>query len=274
MAQSLELTGKVALITASSSGIGACVAICFASRGARVCLSGRNEEALKEVTSACEQKSPAKEKPIYIAGDLTNASFREKLVQKTLDAFGKIDILVNNMGGGGYLNFRDSSLADLDVSLDLNLRIPYHLTLLCLPYLIKTKGSIINVSSAVTNNYVTSVINYGIAKAALENFTKVLAADIGKQGVRVNVVSPGTVVTEKAHVRHMVEREVYEKSVAYQASLHALGRTGKPEEVAEVVAFLASDAASFVTGANYLVDGGVSVSARFGDLTKVVTNSS
>ena len=142
-----KLSGKVALITGASSGIGAATAILFSKLGANLSLTGRNVENLQSTANACIQAEPGQKKPLLIPADLTNESELASLVQKTIDEFGKLDILVNNAGVLEMGNIENTTLDQYDRVMNVNVRSIYQLTMLATPELIKTKGNIVNISS-------------------------------------------------------------------------------------------------------------------------------
>ena len=153
-----KLSGKVALITGASSGIGAATAILFSKLGANLSLTGRNVENLQSTANACIQAEPGQKKPLLIPADLTNESELASLVQKTIDEFGKLDILVNNAGVLEMGNIENTTMEQYDRVMNVNVRSIYQLTMLATPELIKTKGNIVNISSV---NGIRSVsINY------------------------------------------------------------------------------------------------------------------
>ncbi|CAG0897323.1 unnamed protein product [Darwinula stevensoni] len=243
------LARKVAIITGASSGIGAATAILFSRLGAHLSLGGRNCANLENTASRCV------EKPLLIPGELTNESDVCHLVQETLKKYGKLDILVNNAGILELGSIENTSLEQFDRLMKVNVRSIYHLTMLCVPHLIKTQGTIVNVSSVNGLRSFPGVLAYNVSKAALDQFTKCTALELASKGVRVNSVNPGVTVTE-LQKRGGLSDEAYQKFLERTKETHALGRAGDPQEVAQAIAFLACEASSFVTGVCLPVDGG------------------
>lgn len=149
----------------------------------------------------------------------------------------------------------DTSLEQYDRVMNTNMRAVYQLTMLAVPELIKTKGSIVNISSVNGIRSFPGVLAYNISKAAVDQFTRCVALELAPKGVRCNSVNPGVIITE-IHKRGGMDEEAYAKFLEHSRSTHALGRPGQVEEVSGVIAFLASDKASFITGASLPVDGG------------------
>jgi NAD(P)-dependent dehydrogenase (short-subunit alcohol dehydrogenase family) len=253
MAASQRFFGKSVLITGSSSGMGAEFAKAFAAEGASVSITGRNLQALEKIAAECKQKGG---KVVHTAGDLTSDVLRKKLVQNTLSAFGKIDILINNAG----MNLaRKTILEDNDENfetvLNLNLRSVYHLTSIVAPHIVKTKGNIVNISSVASIKPVIGSAAYAIAKAGIDMMTRCLAAELAPHGVRVNGINPGLFRTD--FIRFLTTDKAKRDEVLTNiGTAGALGRVGEVEEIANLVLFLASDQASFITGSNQLCDGG------------------
>jgi len=250
-----KLSGKVALITGASSGIGAATAILFSKLGANLSLTGRNVENLQSTANACIQAEPGQKKPLLIPADLTNESELASLVQKTIDEFGKLDILVNNAGVLEMGNIENTTLDQYDRVMNVNVRSIYQLTMLATPELIKTKGNIVNISSVNGIRSFPGVLAYNVSKAALDQFTRCVALELAPKQVRVNSVNPGVTITE-LQKRGGLTDEAYAAFLQRSKETHALGRPGDPEEVAKAIAFLASEDASFSTGVSLPVDGG------------------
>lgn len=239
----------VALVTGASSGIGRGAAIKLASEGYSLHLVGRQEAALKEVLALC-QGAPKVE---YQVADVTRDA--EAIVQKAVELFGQIDTLINSAGilvNGAVI---DADIELYDRQMDVNVRSVITLTKAALPHLIKTKGTIVNVSSIAGPCPFPNVSFYCMSKAALDQFTKCLALEMAPHGVRVNAVCPGVIQTE-VHLRSGMTEEQYKEFLAKGSSTHALGRIGEVSEVAEAISFLASAKSSFTTGHLLRVDGG------------------
>ncbi|XP_023019192.1 3-oxoacyl-[acyl-carrier-protein] reductase FabG [Leptinotarsa decemlineata] len=247
----MAFAGKVILITGASSGIGAATAKHFAGLGATLALAGRNLENLKKVASDCSTKSI----PLLLTGELTNEKDTKAILDKTIEHFGKLDVLVNNAGIIETGGIENTSLEQFDRMMNTNVRSLYHLSLLAVPHLVKTKGNIVNVSSVNGMRAFPGVLAYCMSKTAVDHFTRCAALDLAPKQVRVNCVNPGVTVTN-LHKRGGMNEEQYEVFLKKCKDTHALGRPGKPEEVAKTIAFLASDDASFITGATMPVDGG------------------
>lgn len=243
-----NLTGKIALITGGSSGIGAATAKLFSRLGARVALTGRNSENLKSVGQQCSE-------PLLLEGDLTKEEDTERILDTTISHFGKLDVLVNCAGILELGSIENTSLEQYDRLMNINVRSIYHLTMLAVPHLVKTKGNIVNVSSVNGMRSFPNVLAYCMSKSALDQFTRCVALELAPKQVRVNAVNPGVTITE-LQKRGGLSDEAYAKFLERSKETHALGRPGEPEEVAATIAFLASDSASFITGATVPVDGG------------------
>lgn len=250
MATSLgNLSGKVALITGASSGIGAATAVLLSRLGASVALTGRKEENLKKVGEQCLDK------PLLIPGDLVKEEDTKRVLDTTISHFGKLNILVNCAGVLELGSIENTSLEQYDRIFDINVRSIYHMTMLAVPHLIETKGNIVNVSSVNGIRSFPNVLAYNMSKSAIDQFTRCTALELAPKHVRVNSVNPGVVISE-LQKRGGLNEEAYAKFLERAKETHALGRPGQPEEVARAIAFLASDDSSFITGASLPVDGG------------------
>lgn len=249
-----DLKDKVALITGASSGIGAGTAIRFAKLGAKLSLNGRDEENLKKIAEECK-KQPGCTEVFMVVGDVTKEADAQKILDSTIDKYGKLDILVNSAGILRQGTIETTSLEQYDEVMNVNMRSIYHLTMLAVPHLIKTKGNVVNVSSVNGIRSFPGVLAYNISKSALDQFTRCTALELASKGVRVNSVNPGVIITN-VHKRGYMNDEQYAKFLERTPETHPLGRPGQPDEVARTIAFLASEASSFITGAQLPVDGG------------------
>lgn len=249
----MTFEGKIVLITGASSGIGAATAVHFASQGAVLSLTGRNQENLKKVAQEC--KNVGTTAPFTIVADLNKESDVKKIMDETIKKFGKLDILVNNAGILESGTIENTSLDQYDRVFNTNVRSVYHLTMLAVPFLVQTKGKIVNVSSVAGTRSFPGILSYGMSKAALDQFTKIVALELAPKGVRVNSVNPGVIVTD-IHKRSGMEQKEYDKFLEASKLTHALGRPGEAKEVARAITFLASDDSSFTTGELLHVDGG------------------
>lgn len=244
---------KVVVITGGSAGIGATTAVRFAKEGANIAIVGRNETRLQEVCQKCESFGV---KTLAIKADISKDEEVKTIVQKTLDKFGKLDVLVNNAAVYKNVTLGSPDLLQIyDEVLTVNLRSVIHLTSLAAPHLVKTKGNIINISSVVGKTCIQNpaFMVYGASKAALDMFTRSAALELGASGVRVNTVVPGPVTTE------MLASIDEKKTADDYKDITILGRVSDPEEIADVIKFLASDDARGITGGYYAVDNGVLV---------------
>lgn len=246
-------TGKVVLITGASSGIGAATALTFAKAGAFLSITGRNKDNLQKISLECEKIS--KHKPLMVIGDLSIESDTKNILETTVKHYDKLDILINNAGIIEFGTIENTSLEQFDTVFNTNVRAIYHLTMLAVPHLIKTKGNIVNVSSVNGVRSFPGVLAYNMSKSALDQFTRCVALELASKQVRVNSVNPGVIITE-LQKRGGIDEESYKKFLERSKETHALGRPGNPQEVADTIAFLAGEHSTFITGVNLCVDGG------------------
>ncbi|XP_065095420.1 3-oxoacyl-[acyl-carrier-protein] reductase FabG-like [Ochlerotatus camptorhynchus] len=249
----MDFSGKVVLITGASSGIGAATAKYLTELGGSVVLIGRNAENLNKVGAECQ--ALGKQKPFLLVADVTKTEDNSRVIEETIKKFGKLDVLVNNAGIGKYAGIETTSLEQYDEIMQTNVRAVYHLTMLAVPHLIKSKGNIVNVSSIAGTRAFANVLAYCVSKAALDQFTRCVALDLAPKQVRVNSVNPAVIVTD-FHNRLGMSPADYATYLKNCEKSHPLGRVGQASEVAAAIAFLAADTASFITGTCLCVDGG------------------
>ncbi|KAK8388681.1 hypothetical protein O3P69_020578 [Scylla paramamosain] len=188
-----KLTGKVAIITGASSGIGAATAKLFSKLGATLTITGRNIENLNAVAAECTRIG---NKPLIIQADLMNEVDTKQIVEQTIEKYSKLDILVNNAGILEKGSIQNTSLEQYDRLMNTNVRSIYHLIMLAAPHLIETQGNIVNISSVNGMRSFPGLIAYNISKAAVDQMTRCIALELAEKKVRVNCVNPGVVITE------------------------------------------------------------------------------
>jgi Dehydrogenases with different specificities (related to short-chain alcohol dehydrogenases) len=245
-------TNKVAFVTGATSGIGRACALAFAKRGASVACVGRKDEALEAVTN--EIKSGGGD-ALKLKANLAHEDESEEVVEQAVTTYGGIDILVNAAGHISNGTIENTSIESWDEMMNINVRSIFKLMQNALPSLIERKGNIVNVSSVTGLRAFPGVLAYCVSKAALDQLTRCSALELAARGVRVNAVNPGVVITE-IHKRGGMNDNQYSAFLEHSKQTHPLGRVGRPEEIAELVVFLASDQASWITGATYSIDGG------------------
>jgi NAD(P)-dependent dehydrogenase (short-subunit alcohol dehydrogenase family) len=254
MIQLPPASGRAALVTGASRGIGYAVAEALVARGDRVCVTGRNEDTLKEAVAALGAGAPSGEdrpRVIGVAGKAHDQAHQAEAVARAMDAFGRLDHLVNNAGTNPVYGL----LTDLD--LDVARKVYETNVVSALGFAQQTwkawqkehGGAIVNVASIAGLAPSPFIAAYGMSKAALVNLTVQLAAEMAP-GVRVNSVAPAVVKTRFAAA-------LYEGREEEAAAAYPLGRLGEPEDIGGVVAFLLSDRAGWITGQNLVIDGGL-----------------
>ena len=244
----LELSGKIAIVTGSSSGIGLEIAKTLAAEGATVVLNGRDAGRLAEAGSVVPGASP------FIA-DVSMPEACQALVQDILAHHGRIDILVCNVGSGTSVPPGQETPDEWRRVLDLNLHATTHMVWAATDALASTRGSIACISSICGLEALGCPVPYAVAKAALESYVRNAARPLGKRGVRINSVAPGNILFPGS----VWERKLREDRPAVESMLErevALRCLGRPEDVSHLVAYLVSPVSAFVTGATFVVDGG------------------
>jgi NAD(P)-dependent dehydrogenase (short-subunit alcohol dehydrogenase family) len=243
-----DLNGKVAIVTGAAKGIGESTAKLFAKEGARVTVSDVDVENGEKVVKAINDNGG---EAIFVKSDASKAEDHEDLVKKTVDAFGKLDIAVNNAGIGGPLaKTAEYPLEGWEKVINLNLNGVFYGTKFQIAEMLKNGGgSIVNIASILGQVGTANSPAYVAAKHGVVGLTKTAAIEYAKEGIRVNSVGPGYIKTPLLNV-------LDDDTLDMLKGMHPIGRLGKPEEVAEIILWLASDKASFVTGNYYAVDGG------------------
>lgn len=246
-----RLEGKVAVVTGGNAGIGEAVAKRFADEGASVVVTGRRQQALDRVVSGIRHN---KGKALAVAGSVTDEAHAQDVVQRSLDSFGRIDILVNNAGIGDFgKRLHETDDVTWATVLDVNLTGVFRMTRAIVPQMLKQGcGTIVNISSIASLVGIPTLTAYAASKGGLDALTRALAIDYAKDGIRCNVVNPGLIDTPMA-APLMANPDLLQPILVQ----YAIRRPGTPEEVANMVLYLASDEAAWVTGGTFTIDGGM-----------------
>lgn len=246
------LQDKVALVTGATSGIGRATALLFAEAGARIAAVGRKRQKLEELREEIVERGG---ELLLVQADVTAEADARRAVAEAVERFAALDILVNAAGHISNGTIETTTLTDWDAMLSVNLRAVFNLMQQSVPHLKARRGNIVNVSSVTGLRAFPGVLAYCVSKAGLDQLTRCAALELAPSGVRVNAVNPGVVVTE-IHKRGGMSEADYAAFLERSKGTHPLGRVGEAREVAGLILFLASERASWITGATYSIDGG------------------
>ncbi len=247
-----QFAGKVAFITGATSGIGHACALKFAAAGASIVCVGRNQAALQSTTKDIQSLGAG---CLALQADLSITDEADNAISQAVQRFGGIDVMVNAAGHISSGTIENTTLQVWDDMLNVNARAVFSLMQRALPSLLERRGNVVNISSVTGLRAFPGVLAYCVSKAALDQLTRCAALELAGRGVRVNAVNPGVVVTE-IHKRGGMSEEAYLAFLEHSKQTHPLGRVGRPDEIAALVFFLASEQASWITGATYSIDGG------------------
>lgn len=249
----MNFNEKIILITGAGSGIGAETAKHLAKLGGKFALVDINGENLQEVIEDIVANG-SQFTPLKLVADVTTDA--QQILSKTIDHFGKLDVLINNVGIVARHGLVDLQMDMFDRIMQTNVRSTVILTQLAVPHLKLTKGNVVNVSSLVGSIAHPGLLSYSMSKAAINQFTKCIAVELGPLGIRVNAIAPGIIHTNMVEALPLAEKESLMKNVQ---QAYPLGRLGQANDISSAIAFLANnDAAAFVTGTIMSVDGGAS----------------
>lgn len=250
----LSLRGKSAIVTGGSQGIGRAVALTLARRGAKLMITARGALALEKVAEEIRHRGGEARS---LAGDLAEAAHLDNVVQTASDAFGTVDILVNNAGLMPVAAFTQTSKAQFDAAMQVNVWAPFRLSCLCREKMKAGGGGVIvNITSIAAIRPTPGLCAYAASKSALGKFTDLAALEWGEEGIRLVSIAPGLIDTEMGSPSVKMAAESGKK-------LNPLNRAGEPDEIAQMVAFLASDAAGFANAQSFVFDGGTLASGPF-----------
>jgi NAD(P)-dependent dehydrogenase (short-subunit alcohol dehydrogenase family) len=240
------------IITGASSGIGRATAMRFVRAGAAVLAVGRDAAALAEVATAVQREGG---QCSTLTADVTESTAAPKIIDHALQRLGGLTTLVNAAGIIGSGTIETTTDAQWDAMMDINSRAPFRLMRAAMPALIQSKGSVVNVSSVTGLRSFPGVLAYCVSKSAIDQLTRCAALEVAAKGVRINAVNPGVVISN-LHRRGGMNEENYSAFLEHSKATHPIGRPGEPDEIADLIFFLASPNAAWITGETISIDGG------------------
>lgn len=243
-----DLNGKTALVTGAGSGIGQSIAVKLAERGAAVLITGRKEAPLQETAALYANIG-------YIVADVGDSNEVARVLREIESRSGRLDIVVNNAGMAPVTPLAAQTLAEFDAVFNINVRAVADIAQQALPLLKASKGTIINIGSAVANKPLPGMSVYCASKVALKTLTAVWARELAADGIRVNCVSVGPIETPIYEKTELSPEEAQQHKARVTQQI-PLGRFGQPDDIANIVAYLAAETGNFITGADIAVDGG------------------
>ena len=243
---------RAAIVTGASSGIGRATAMRLSRDGFAVFAVGRKHDALEKM---CGEIRDAGGRAEPFVADVTSADGPGAIVTRAIDTFGGIDALVNAAGVIASGSVADTTDDGWDAMMAVNVRAPFRLIREASASLISRRGAVVNVSSVAGLRAFPGVASYAVSKAAVDQLTRVAALDFAASGVRINAVNPGVVITN-LHRRGGMDEAKYAEFLERSKTTHPLGRPGRPEEIADLIAYLLSPAAGWITGETIAIDGG------------------
>jgi len=245
-------TVQQVIVTGASSGIGRATAMRFGRAGATVVAVGRDGAALADVAKAVEGAGGTCS---TVTADVTEAAAPSRIVAAALKQMGGLTTLVNAAGIIGNGSIETTTDEEWDTMMDINARAPFRLMRAAMPALIESKGSVVNVSSVTGLRSFPGVLAYCVSKSAIDQLTRCAALEVAAKGVRINAVNPGVVISN-LHRRGGMNEEKYSAFLEHSKATHPIGRPGEPTEIADLIFFLASPGAAWITGETVSIDGG------------------
>lgn len=249
----MKLKGRVALVTGAGSGIGRGIAECLAEDGATIVINDINQDAANETQRLLSAGEAAAS---VVASDISTAAGAAAAIEVATRSYGRLDLLVNNAGRQGNKPMVELDPQDWDAILNVNLKGTYLCAKCAIPFLAKNRGVIVNISSVHARATIEGFTAYAASKAGIVGLTRALALECAPMGVRVNAVSPGTIDTPLLQEFFDSFEDPAQARREY-LRFHPIGRFGTPRDIGKLVSFLASDDASFITGAEFVADGGM-----------------